>query len=58
MQWDRLRIMNDILYREYKDRMDNTFYQYVVPLKQRELVLKNNHDSAMCGHMGYEKTTE
>jgi hypothetical protein len=58
MQWDRLRIMNDILYREYKDRMDNTFYQYVVPLKQREFVLKNNHDAAMCGHMGYEKTTD
>jgi hypothetical protein len=58
MQWDRLKIMNGILYREYKDQMDNAFYQYVVTLKQRELVLKNNHDAAMCGHMGCEKTTD
>jgi hypothetical protein len=58
MQWDRLKIMNKILYREYRDQMDNVFYQYVVPLKQREFILKNNHDAAMCGHMGCEKTTD
>ena len=55
MQWDRLKILNNILFREYIDKYDNIYYQYVVPANQREAVLKNCHDTTVCGHMGREK---
>ena len=57
-QWDRLKILNNVLYREFIDKYDNVFYQYVVPVKQRESILKNCHDTTVCGHMGFEKTND
>jgi hypothetical protein len=57
-QWDSLLILNNNLYREYMDALDVTHYQFVVPKSQRKLVLEKNHDSAVCGHLGFEKTRD
>jgi hypothetical protein len=57
-QWNRLKITNKILFREYLDQYDRVLCQYVVPKSEREFVLKNSHDTVCCGHLGYEKTRE
>ena len=57
-QWDRLYILKNTLFREYIDAQDNVFYQYIVPKSQREFILQNNHDTAVCGHLGFEKTRD
>ena len=57
-QWNRLKITNKILFREYLDQYDRVLCQYVVPKNEREFVLKNSHDTICCGHLGYEKTRE
>jgi hypothetical protein len=35
--------------------MDVTHYKFIVPNCQRKLILEKNHDSAVCGHLGFEK---
>ncbi len=57
-QWNRLKFFNNNLFREYIDKDDNDriFYQYIVPASERDFILKNSHDSAVCGHLGYQKT--
>jgi hypothetical protein len=57
-QWNRLKFFNNNLFREYIDKNDNDkiYYQYLVPASERDFILKNSHDSAVCGHLGYQKT--
>ncbi len=57
-QWNNLLIFNNNLYREYMDALDVTQYQFVVPKSQRKLILEKNHDSAVRGHLGFEKTSD
>ncbi len=39
-QWNRLKITNNMLFREYLDPYDRILCQYVVPKSERELMLK------------------
>jgi hypothetical protein len=55
-QWKRLKIIDNVLYREYMDQYDRIMYQYVVPHHEREFILKNSHDTLFCGHFGFQKT--
>ena len=53
-QWSRLKIFNNTLFREYTNLENDTIhYQYVVPKLQREFILSNNHNTVVCGHLGY-----
>jgi len=58
LQWDRLKLIKNKLYREYIDKRDVIIYQYIVPSSKRDYVLANMHDTAVCGHLGYEKTRD
>lgn len=57
-QWNRLKFFNNSLFREYSDENDKTFYQYIVPKVDREFILANSHDTAVCGHLGFHKTND
>ena len=51
-QWDRLRIHNDVLYREWHDANDNTNLQLVLPEIWRDEVVNLLHDNVCAGHLG------
>ena len=55
-QWHRFKLFNNKLFREFITEDDNIIYQYTVPSKERETIIKNNHDFTMCGHLGFQKT--
>ena len=57
-QWHRLFVINKTLYREFIDKNDIHFFQYVVPQNQRSYVLKMCHDAVSAGHLGFEKTRD
>ena len=53
-QWDRIEVVDNVLYRKIKDNLGETVYQLLLPVKLRKLVLESLHDSA--GHQGIERT--
>ena len=60
-QWSKLIIINNNLYREYvkvNGSDESITYQYVVPKKQVNYVLKMCHDHVFSGHLGFEKTRD
>ena len=55
---ESIKIIDGVLYREFQDQWDRIQCQYIVPRDERELILKNSHDSLVCGHLGTQKTNE
>ena len=55
LQWPRLKIVNGVLYREYREE-DSIYLQFVVPKQMREKILLELHDSWCGGHLGNDKT--
>ena len=51
-QWDRLRMHNDVLYREWHDANGNTNLQLVLPEIWRDKVVNLLHDNVCAGHLG------
>ena len=56
-QWERLRVINGVLYRAWKVNGDTIKYQYVVPKDKRREILEQMHDSEFGGHFGKVGTT-
>jgi hypothetical protein len=56
-QWDRLTLVNDILYRKWLDTTtDEVTLQYVLPDKYKTSVLQLLHDDKLAGHLGIKRT--
>jgi len=55
-QWDRLKIKEGILYREYHDRDDSVRLQLVLPTIWRTEVMTLLHNDICAGHLGITKT--
>ena len=56
-QWDRMVVRDGILYRRFEsDSGDQIFWQVVVPVSLRKMVLKELHNSKSAGHLGEKKT--
>ena len=56
-QWERLELIDEILVRKWEVLgTDIIYWQAVIPLKQRRLVLKYSHDIKASGHLGVTKT--
>ena len=57
LQWDRLTIVNGILYRKSLDTTtDEITLQYVFPDKYKTSVLQLLHDDNLAGHLGIKLT--
>ncbi|XP_050710863.1 protein NYNRIN-like isoform X1 [Eriocheir sinensis] len=56
-QWDTLRMDNGVLQRRWvsHDGLDH-YWSTMLPMKSREGVLKEMHDSIASGHLGVKKT--
>ena len=55
-QWDRLEVLNGVLYRRWEsDAGDATQWQLVVPQSLRDQVLREMHDAKTAGHLGVTK---
>lgn len=52
--WEKLEMINGILYRRSKDRAGRKRYQLVLPNSLKAVVLKGTHDDA--GHQGQSRT--
>ncbi|CAF0932243.1 unnamed protein product [Brachionus calyciflorus] len=57
LQWNRLTIINGVLYRSWKIDGDTVRYQYVVPIDKRSEILKHMHESEFGGHFSCVGTT-
>ncbi|CAF0979309.1 unnamed protein product, partial [Brachionus calyciflorus] len=57
LQWNRLTLINGVLYRSWKIDGDTVRYQYVVSIDKRSVILKQMHDSEFEGHFGCVGTT-
>jgi hypothetical protein len=53
-QWDRLCIISEILYLEWRNEQDSS-YLLIVPQSLQKQVLHNYHDIPSAGHLGTEK---
>ena len=57
VQWPLLRLRNGILHREAKRKATGEiFYQFVVPLALRNLILEPLHNLCIVGHLGIART--
>ena len=57
VQWALLRLRNGILYRETKRKQTgDIFYQLVVPLSLRNVILEQLHNLRIVGHLGIART--
>lgn len=55
--WSRLSIKDDVLMRKWEVLgTDMIYWQAIVPLSQRRLILKYTHDIKASGHLGVRKT--
>ena len=56
-QWDRLAVKNGVLIRRW-DILDTNevYWQGIIPLSHRRIVLKYSHDIKVSGHLGIKKT--
>ena len=57
-QWDALEVVNNILYRRWKDNKGETLYQMIVPEDMRLIVFDNLHSAKTAGHFGRDRTVE
>ena len=56
-QWNRLVVVNNILYRKYSSPDSSTEHlQLVIPAKLRPVVLQSLHNDCAGGHLAAEKT--
>ncbi|MES9883150.1 MAG: reverse transcriptase domain-containing protein, partial [Sedimenticola sp.] len=57
LQWDRLTIVNEVLYRKWYDsKSDDTRMQLVVPKVWRDEIIRMLHNNVCAGHLGMTKT--
>ena len=57
-QWPFLVLRDECLYRKVRrSGTDDEFYQFVVPLALRPLILEQLHDLRIVGHMRIARTT-
>ena len=56
-QWERLAVKNGVLMRRW-DILDTNgvYWQEIIPLSHRRIVLKYSHDIKASGHLGIKKT--
>ena len=56
-QWERLAVKNGVLMRRW-DILDTNevYWQGIIPLSHRRIVLKYSHDIKASGHLGIKKT--
>ena len=56
-QWDRLAVKNGVLMRRW-DILDTNevYWQGIIPLSHRRIVLRYSHDIKASGHLGIKKT--
>ncbi len=58
-QWERLHIIDGILFRQWTDTETNqAHFQYVVPQHKRLEILQKAHDDKTAGHLGSSKTID
>ena len=58
-QWDRINLINDVLYRQWFESGTKTsIQQLLVPLSQRKEMFNSLHESISLGHLGIKKTIE
>ena len=57
-QWNRLAIIEGILYRKWENEDGTQRWQMVVPQEKKEEVLHHTHDSPAAGHLGVTRTME
>ncbi|CAC5376181.1 unnamed protein product [Mytilus coruscus] len=55
-QWDRLRVINGLLYREWVSNVHGNVKQSILPLCWHDQVLKMLHDDPVAGHFGIHRT--
>ena len=55
-QWDRLKISNGVLYREWHENNGNVSLQLVLPEIWRDEVINLLHDNVCAGHLGMSRT--
>ncbi|CAG2194873.1 unnamed protein product [Mytilus edulis] len=55
-QWDRLRVINGLLYREWVSNVHGNVQQLILPLCWHDQVLKMLHDDPVAGHFGIHRT--
>ena len=56
--FDKFKIINSHVYREFRTQTGESLFQFLVPRNDRKLVLELLHDSSMSGHLGREKNIE
>lgn len=57
-QWDRLKMINGVLHREWKENETKQYYQLVVPDSKRNEIISLYHDIPTAAHLGIDKTVE
>jgi hypothetical protein len=55
-QYDRLRIVNDVLYRYKEDKNGDLKQQLVISVEMATVISKHIHSSKFNGHLGFRKT--
>ncbi|KHJ40296.1 hypothetical protein D918_09654 [Trichuris suis] len=54
--WDRLRLQNEVLWREWYEDDGSIRLQLLVPREMVPQILQQTHSAATAGHLGEEKT--
>ena len=57
-QWNRLYLIGKSLFRIFQEEDDTIRFRYIVPVHQRESLLKQAHDNQCSGQLGFEKTRD
>ncbi|VDI15529.1 Hypothetical predicted protein [Mytilus galloprovincialis] len=55
-QWDQLKLINNVLYREWISNINSEMKQLILPSCWREEILKMLHDDPVGGHFGVHRT--
>ncbi len=54
--WERLKLIDNVLYKEWSEPAGNNRWLLVVPRALRAKVLQTAHDSPLAGHLGPRRT--
>ncbi|RNA32062.1 Retrovirus-related Pol poly from transposon [Brachionus plicatilis] len=57
-EYDKLRLVENVLYRMYEDKNGLLINQFVMPKQIEEKIIKHIHESIFNGHLGRNKTME